>query len=121
MLSSFVRNRFFPLAIGCALAFCLAATPAHAKKHAGNDSSENGGLFQPPTAIAKPNLIIDTSSPKVSSRKGDAMRQTVPDAAMTTPAVASGSDRQPPNGVAPVKAYDPTRTIESMRLHSLFE
>ncbi|PKU26557.1 hypothetical protein [Telmatospirillum siberiense] len=128
MYSYTVQNRFFPLVAGIALALCLAAAPAQAKKHGGNDTADRGGLFQPPAPIAKPNLIIDMSTPKVSTRKGDAMRQTAPDAAATvTPAVATtepvvhGTSAVPSEGIVPARAFEPTRSIESMRLHSLFE
>lgn len=119
-------NRFFPLMAGLAVALCLAAQPAHAKKHGGDDTSDRGGLYQPPAPIAKPSLVIESSSPKVTNRKGDAVRQATTDAAAAPPAdvadsVVPAPRHLPDDGLVPVRAYEPTRTIESMRLPSLFE
>lgn len=123
MFSDSIQNRFFRLLVGTALVFCLAASPAHAKKHGAEDSSDKGGLFQPPTAITKPSLILDTSIPKVSNRKGDELRQSAPDAMSVTPDVVTpaAAPATRPSGIIPVKAFEPARTIESMRLRSLFE
>jgi hypothetical protein len=113
MLSHSAQKRSLRLLTGIALALCLAASPAHAKKHGGSDGAERGGLFQAPAAIAKPTLLLDTSVTKVIGRKGDALRQNSPDAVPATSAASVET--------VPVKAVEPTRSIESMRLHSLFE
>ncbi len=123
MFSDAVQKRCFCLLTGLALSFCLAAGPAQAKKHA-EDTSDRGGLFQPPSPIARP-LVLDTSIPKVSSRKGDELRQNAPDAATITPAVTPAVTTPAPaaraNGIVPIKAFEPTKSIDSLRLHSLFE
>ncbi len=98
------------------MALCLAASPADAKKHVAEDTSDRGGLFQPPAATNKPNLVLDTSIPKVLARKGDALRQGSPDAG--APGKRNGAAQ---SDIVPVRAYAPTRSIESMRVHSLFE
>ncbi|WP_309420225.1 hypothetical protein [Telmatospirillum sp.] len=104
--------RFFGLLMAAGLTLCLAVSPAHAKKHAEADASEKGGLFQAPTAIDKPSMVLDTAIPKVSNRKGDTLRENSPAPADVAAAPAT---------TAPVKAAVPPRNIESMRLHSLFE
>jgi hypothetical protein len=130
MYSYSPQKRFLCLLTGIALAFCLTAGPAHAKKHTNDDTTEKGGLFQAPAAIAKPNLVLDTSIPKTTNRTGDALRQSSPDveapapaapSAAAAPASASSAERAPASGIVPVRAYEPTRSIESMRVHSLFE
>ncbi len=125
MFSHSARKLFLCLLTGTVLVFCLEASPAHAKKQAAADTADRGGLFQPPTAISKPNLLPDTSVSKVNGRTGDALRQNSPEAASAAPAVSvSPTVPVPPaatNGIVPVRAFEPTRSIESMRLHSLFE
>lgn len=120
MFSHFTQKHFFRLLTGVALAFCLMAGPAHAKKTNTSDTSEKGGLFQPPAPIAKPNLVLDTSIPKVLTRKGDELRQNAPDVMPATPAVSVVPTAQS-NNIVPVKSFEPAKDIESMRLHSLFE
>ena len=107
MASSSARKRLFTLLTGLALAIGLAVGPACAKKPGPSDSSDRGGVFQPPTALTKPSLVLDTSVPKVASRQGDQMRQGSPDTAAAS--------------ALPAKAVVSTKRIDSLRVHSLFE
>lgn len=116
MLRGFAQNRFFSVLTIVAVAFCLSAAPAQAKKHGSDDTSDKGGLFQPPTAIEKPALVLDMSMPKVADRPGDMLREAAPAPTPASSPAGSGN-----GSVTPVKAVPPTHPIENMRLHSLFE
>ncbi len=108
------RSILCALSLALVLALTAAATPAFAKKAAGKDTSDNGGLFQPPTPLAKPTLVLDTVAPKIEAQ---------PVTAQPVIAVrASAEDMAKPAAPAQeLKPADPVRTIDSLRLHGLFE
>jgi hypothetical protein len=91
-----------PLTIAL-VAVTLGTPSAFAKTH-GDANQGNGGIYQPAPSIDKPVLTLDTSQPKVTDRQGDMLRESSP---VPTPAA--------------VKPVVPTRSIESLRLHALFE
>jgi hypothetical protein len=96
-------SRAWKLLTVALLAITLGTPAAMAKTH-GDANRGNGGLYQPAPSIEKPVLTLDTSQPKVTARQGDMLREASP---APTPAA--------------VKPVVPTLSIESMRLHALFE
>lgn len=105
MLRDSTTSRFLAVFSLALMAVVFAAGPAAAKKHA-EDTSSKGGLYIPPQATEKPAMVLDTSMPKVPDRPGDALREASP---------------PPAEQAAQAPAAQKTRSIESMRLHSLFE
>jgi hypothetical protein len=95
------------------LVLCLVVAPANAKNKTSTNPNQNGSLFQPPSAIAKPGVVLDTSTPPVPKTASAGKSGT--SVAISAPAI------QPQALVTPAKAIEPTKSIENMRLHSLFE
>ena len=114
MLSYSSQTRALGLLSAAALALCLAVAPAHAKNHTAAKNSDNGGIFQPPAAIPKPSVVLDTSIPEAPSQKTEQLAQKTTPAAISAPASNAAS-------TPPIRAFITAGCIENMRLHSLFE
>lgn len=90
------------------LALAVSANPAMAKKGA-PDMSETGGLFQPPSPIVRPSLVMDTLIPKAEAHP--AAEPEAPPVHIIRPVAVS----------IPAKPADIPRTVESLRIYGLFE
>jgi len=117
MFSHPSQPRFLDLLSGIALALCLVAGPVHAKSHAAPKSGDNGGLFQAPSPVAKPGIVLDTTIPPALTAKSDKAR---PDSPIPVAAVPTASVI-PAVSITPPQSAESSKRIENMRLHSLFE
>jgi hypothetical protein len=102
-------SRSFGTLLLALLALCLLATPAAAGKKKEADNSQIGGLSKPAMPVTRQQQFLDNTLPSLSMEP--------PPAAAGSGAYTSGNDNALP---APAPLNHPT-SIDSMRVHSLFE
>ena len=92
--------RSLTVLVMAAVASCVLAAPAAAKKHE-NAPSPLGGIYQAPSPVNKPMVIIDTSRREPDANPGS-NATTLPDEEPLPPAL-------------------PIKGVNALRVHPLFE